>query len=90
MNLNGFTPDIFGHLETQFKTFLQENGESLKAEFYLPEVVNQLVKKKKAKVNVRISPEKWFGVTYPEDKQTVRDRLKALIQTGIYPEKLWA
>jgi hypothetical protein len=40
-------------------------------------------------VKVRISPEKWFGVTYPEDKQTVRNKLKKLIQAGIYPVKLW-
>jgi NDP-sugar pyrophosphorylase family protein len=89
MNLNGFTPDIFSHLETEFKSFLKKNGESLQAEFFLPEVINQLVKSHKVKVKVRISPEKWFGVTYPEDKQTVRNRLKALIQAGVYPEKLW-
>ncbi|QHT67426.1 nucleotidyltransferase [Rhodocytophaga rosea] len=89
MNLYGFTPDIFGHLETQLKDFLRKNANNLKAEFYLPEAVNFLVNTGTAKVKVCISPEKWFGVTYPEDKQTVRSRLRELIDTGVYPEKLW-
>lgn len=89
MNLTGFTPDIFHHLEQHFRAFLTENVNSLKAEFFLPELINRLIKSGQATVKVRISPEQWFGVTYPQDKQTVKEKLCELINAGVYPENLW-
>lgn len=90
MNLMGFTPSVFPHFETCFKEFLKTKGhESPKAEFYLPEVVNNLVKTGEARVKVLHTPEKWFGVTFPNDKPEAIDTLKSLITDGIYPENLW-
>lgn len=90
MNLMGFTPSVFPHFETSFKEFLNtKRHENPKAEFYLPEVVNNLVKTGEASVKVLLTPEKWFGVTYPNDKPIAIERLKDLIAEGIYPENLW-
>lgn len=89
MNLMGFTPSIFAYCEQSFKQFLQRQGHHLKAEFYLPEAVNQLVQAGQAQVKVLDTPEKWFGVTYPEDKPVVVEKLNALTQAGVYPENLW-
>lgn len=90
MNMWGFTPQIFKELETGFRIFLdgQKEGD-LKAEYLLPEMVGNLVKEGKAEVRVLETRDKWFGVTYKEDRQTVIDALRVLIDKGIYPEKLF-
>lgn len=90
MNLFGFTPDIFGYLDKYFREFIENKGDDLKSEFYLPFVINQLIKKGKVDVNVLKTPEQWFGVTYPEDKPVARDKIADLIRQGYYPEKLWS
>lgn len=90
MNLWGFTPTIFQHLELQFKEFLTTHGHDLKKEFFIPTVVDTLVQSGKASVNVLISSEQWFGVTYREDRPIVCEGVRALIKKGVYPEDLWA
>ncbi len=89
MNLFGFTPDYFRHSEEYFSTFLKENAENAKAEFYIPLMVNELIKTEKASMRVLSSDARWFGVTYKEDKPAVIERLNALIEAGKYPKNLW-
>ena len=89
MNLWGFGPDIFEHLQGQFKNFLDEHGNELKSEFYIPTVVDRLISSGEKKVSVLHSHEKWFGITYKEDKEFAKARIEELIAQGVYPQKLW-
>ncbi len=89
MNMWGFTPDYFEYSEEYFKEFLKVNEKSMKAEFYIPTMVDYLIKNNMAKVTVLDTPSKWFGVTYADDKSNVLLRLNQLIHKGIYPENLW-
>ena len=89
MNMWGLTPALFGHLKREFPEFLAKNGTNPKAEFFLPTVVDQLVNQGKASVKVLSTPEHWFGVTYPQDKAVVVAGVRALVDKGLYPEKLW-
>jgi NDP-sugar pyrophosphorylase family protein len=91
MNMFGFTPSFFDELQARFPRFLEKNAHNLlKAEFFLPDVVNQLLQEGKAQVKVLPTDEKWFGVTYPEDRPFVQAAIRELIQRGVYPENLWA
>ena len=91
MNMWGFTPSILAELKQRFAAFLSENLEKnpLKCEYFLPFVVDELLKEKKATVRVLKSLDKWYGVTYKEDKQVVVDAIARLKEEGVYPEKLW-
>jgi hypothetical protein len=89
MNMMGFTPALYSFCEKYLKEFLEQQGHNPKAEFYLPKLVNQLVKADQARVRVLDTPEEWFGVTYPEDKPLVVENLKALVAAGVYPADLW-
>lgn len=89
MNMWGFQPALFPHLEKMFKEFLQARGKELKSEFYIPFVVDTLIKEKKATVKVLETSASWFGVTYPEDKPATTAAIRELIAQGHYPEKLW-
>ena len=89
MNMWGFMPSIFDHLEKMFNEFLDENISDLKSEFLIPSVVNDIIEKNIEKVQVLKTKSTWFGVTYIEDKPFVKNQIKELIQTGIYPEKLF-
>lgn len=89
MNMWGFMPSVFDHLEKMFNEFLDENISDLKSEFLIPSVVNDLIEKNIEKVQVLKTKSTWFGVTYIEDKPFVKNQIKELIQTGIYPEKLF-
>ncbi len=89
MNMWGFTPGLLKELKTGFVTFLKEHGSELKSEYLLPEEVGRMVKEGKATVQVLKSKDKWFGVTYKEDKQMVVESFRALIEQGVYPEKLF-
>ena len=89
MNMWGFTPDYFNHSEDYFISFLRENSHNLKAEFFIPLAVNNLIVSNTAKVKVLDTPSKWFGVTYANDRQGVVDKIQALIDKGEYPSKLW-
>ncbi len=90
MNTWGFTPRIFDFLERDFKIFLNQNADNPKAEFYIPSVVNHLLETGEAHVNVLLSNDRWFGVTYHEDKAWVSAEIRKLVAKGIYPEKLFA
>ena len=90
MNMWGFTPNFLNELETGFKAFLEEipDGE-VKREYLLPTIVDQLIKADKASVKVLETRDKWFGVTYKEDKESVVASFKKLIADGVYPANLW-
>lgn len=91
MNFWGFTPDYFAHSEDFFRTFLSDakNIENLKSEFFIPLMVDKLISDGTATVEVLDTTSKWFGVTYPEDRQDVVDKIAALIQAGEYPQRLF-
>jgi dTDP-glucose pyrophosphorylase len=90
LNTWGFTLSLFAELETRFPQFLQASGDNIeKAEFFLPNVVGDLIQENKATVKVLPTDEKWFGVTYQQDKPKVKEAIKDLIQRHIYPENLW-
>jgi len=89
MNMWGFTPGLFSEIEARFTGFLQEKINIPKSEYLLPNVVGELIKENKADVKVLPTEEKWFGVTYKEDLGVVQDSIRALINKGLYPEKLW-
>lgn len=91
MNFWGFTPDILDELGTIFDKFLKEDvpGNPLKSECYIPISVDTLLKQGKATVEVLSSNDKWFGVTYKEDKPMVVESVRKLKEAGVYPEVLW-
>ena len=89
MNFWGFTPDFFEQAEKDFKIFIAENARQLKAEFYIPYVVNNLIQNNKATVEVLTSNARWFGITYQEDKPLTIKKVGELVQQGVYPGSLW-
>ncbi|MEI6454900.1 MAG: sugar phosphate nucleotidyltransferase [bacterium] len=89
MNFWGFTPSFFEYLRIGFEAFLKNNLENPKAEFYIPTVVNELIKSGKGNVKVIDCQERWFGMTYKEDREIVVKGIRKLIEKGVYPEKLW-
>jgi UTP-glucose-1-phosphate uridylyltransferase len=89
MNLMGFLPSMFDHLQQQFTAFLDLNSGNKDAEFFLPSAMNEVIKSGKARVKVLPTMEKWFGVTYREDRDMVMNSLKRLVEQGIYPKSLW-
>jgi NDP-sugar pyrophosphorylase family protein len=90
MNFWGFQPNIFEFSRMLFEDFLENNLTNLKAEFYIPIIVNELVKRKKGRVKIISGSDNWFGVTYKEDKDEVSRRIKELVVSGEYPENLWS
>ncbi len=91
MNLFGFTPDYFTYSEEAFKEFLsaETTKTNLKAEFFIPLMVNRLIGGGVAKMKVLSTSAKWFGVTYKEDKPQLMAKIEALIADGVYPRNLW-
>ena len=91
MNMWGFTPDYFQHSEAYFREFLSDpkNMENLKAEFFIPLMVNKLINERTATVKVLDTTSKWFGVTYAADRDDVVARIQRLIDEGVYPNKLF-
>lgn len=89
MNMWGFTPDLFQVLEKGFSDFLADFGKELKSEYLIPTVVDSLIKNGTAQVTMLETKDRWFGVTYKEDKENVVNSFKALIAAGVYPEKLF-
>lgn len=91
MNFWGFTQSFVREMEERFPAFLDKAlvENPMKGEYFLPGVVDQLIKEDKATVRVLTSADKWYGVTYKEDKQSVVDALQAMKDKGLYPEKLW-
>lgn len=91
MNMWGFSASILKELKDRFPKFLEENLEKnpLKCEYFLPFVVDELLGEGKAKVKVLKSMDKWYGVTYKEDKPFVMEAIQGLKDSGLYPQKLW-
>ena len=91
MNLFGFTPDYFTHSEEYFKGFLSspEVQTNLKAEFFIPLMVNKLVGEGTSKLKVLSTTANWFGVTYQADKPQLVAKIEELIEAGVYPRNLW-
>lgn len=91
MNLWGFTASIFKELENRFPGFLEKSlpDNPVKCEYFLPFVVDEILKEKKAEVTVLKSKDRWFGITYKEDKEMVIQAIRHLKDQGLYPEKLW-
>ena len=90
MNTWALTPEFMNVLEEQFTGFLNNLSNPLKDEYLLPTIIGNLLDEKKATVKVLETKDKWFGVTYKEDKQTVVDSFKHLIETGVYKEDLYS
>ena len=84
MNLWGFRPDVFKYIEDGFVSFLKEKLNVPKSEYYLPSVVSSLIESGTKKVNVLVAEDKWYGVTYKEDKPAVVASIGELIDKGYY------
>ena len=91
MNMWGFSESIMKELKARFPKFLEENLASnpLKCEYFLPTVVGELLSEDKATVEVLKSQDKWYGVTYKEDKASVVEAIRKMKEDGLYPTYLW-
>ena len=89
MNIWGFAPEIFNHLDKAFSEFIKVNATQLKSELYIPSVINDIVASGEAKVKILPAIDRWFGVTYREDKPLAIANINKLIEQGIYPDNLW-
>lgn len=89
MNLWGFHQSVFEHISAKFQIFLREHGNNLKAELFIPTVINDLIESGEVKVKVLPTHDTWFGVTYREDRELAERCIRKLIEDGLYPEKLW-
>lgn len=91
MNMWGFTDSFLDELQSRFSRFLDQDAaeDPKKAEYFLPTVVNELLEEKKADVRVLKSPDRWYGMTYKEDKPVVMEAIRKMKAEGIYPEYLW-
>ena len=91
MNMWGFTPDYFEHSEAYFKEFLSDskNMENLKAEFFIPLMVNKLINDGTTTCEVLDTTSKWFGVTYAADREDTMNRIMQLVKEGVYPDTLF-
>jgi UTP-glucose-1-phosphate uridylyltransferase len=89
MNFWGFNTSVFDYLNKHFIKFMTENSDNLKAEFFIPDMIADLIMKNTARVKVLNTDESWFGVTYREDKPVVIESIRELISKGVYPSRLW-
>jgi UTP-glucose-1-phosphate uridylyltransferase len=89
MNLWGFKQSCYRFLEEEFKSFLEKSGMDLKSELYIPTALDRFVKSKQITIKILMSNEKWFGVTYREDKPFVVENIKKMIRKGIYPARIY-
>jgi hypothetical protein len=89
MNFFGFTPAVFPQVERSWKLFIEKNLDSPKAEFFLPTVVDEILKTGDASVSVLGTTERWFGVTYRSDHPGVVAEIRKRVDEGLYPERLW-
>ena len=91
MNMWGFTNSMLPEIRDRFAAFLSENlsKNPLKCEYFLPFVVDELIRENKAEVTVLKSKDRWYGVTYREDKPVVVAAIQSLKDQGLYPQKLW-
>lgn len=89
MNFWGFYPNVFDYIQKLFIKFLRENANNLKAEFFIPTIVDAYITEGKGKVKVIPTSAQWFGVTYKEDAANVKESIQALIEAGVYPKHLF-
>lgn len=89
MNFWAFHPSVFDHLLSGFKLFAMQNTDNPKAEYFIPLVAEALTKSDIAKFEVVTCDDKWFGVTYKEDKPDVQEELSKMVDNGVYPNPLW-
>lgn len=89
MNFWGLLPDYFDYSEREFRRFLDKYIETPKSEFFIPSVIDKLIRNSEASVDVLDTDARWFGVTYPQDRQNVVDKLAQLHKDGVYPERLF-
>ena len=89
MNFFGFSPKAFEEFNLYWDNFVANNLNSEKAEALLPEAASNIVSHNQGRIKVYTSPESWFGMTYPEDRATVKVEIAKKIQEGYYPEILW-
>ncbi len=89
MNFFCYAPQFIDLCEEQFQKFLDENSDSLKAEFLIPTMTDYFIKSGKGKVQVIPTGAKWFGVTYKEDAPVVEEDINHLVKKGEYPQNLW-
>jgi hypothetical protein len=90
MNMWGFTPGIFHELREGFEEFLEFGRRNpVEVEYLLPEAVNRVLVRRRARVRVLSTPEIWHGLTYPADVARCRERVLALVDAGVYPRRLW-
>ncbi len=89
MNFWGFYPTVFPLASRLFMEFLQKSHNNPNAEFYIPIIVNEMIRRKEGKVKVLGGGTTWFGVTYQEDRPTVASRIRELVGAGEYPSRLW-
>jgi UTP-glucose-1-phosphate uridylyltransferase len=90
MNMMGFTSAALEAFDNDLNDFLKNRSLELKSEFYLPTVLNNLVRRGQSKVKVLKTDANWFGVTYKEDKPIVVKAINDLVEKGVYPKKLWS
>ncbi len=89
MNMFAFKPSILNYFKIYFEEFLDKNKNNLKAEFFLPTVVDNLINSNKAIVKILKTNASWFGLTYSEDKTIARNKIADLINNGVYKNNLW-
>lgn len=89
VNLFGFTTNFLRTIHPKFLEFLEENINNLDSEFLLPNIINEEIKNKEATVYIKESNETWYGMTYKEDKEIVKQAINAYILEGRYPKDLW-
>jgi NDP-sugar pyrophosphorylase family protein len=89
MNFWAFTPTFFDHARREFEVFLKTCPDPLRSEFFIPLVVNELIRLGRAEVRVLPCSSDWFGVTYREDKPRVTAAIRGLVEAGVYPSRLW-
>ena len=90
MNMWAAYPDFIDYLEQGFKEFLSNiDDDPMKKEYLLPIIVNGMLEEKSVQVKILETNDRWFGVTYKEDKEAVQNSFKELIEKGVYPENLW-
>ena len=89
MNLWGFKPSCYEFLGKEFRNFINKSGMDLKAELDIPTSVDKFVKNGEITIKILMSNERWFGVTYREDKPFVVESINKMISKGVYPAKLY-
>lgn len=89
MNMWGFTPELFAALEKAFIRFLTLHGHEPTSEFYIPSVIDAMLKERQAEVKVAQTAARWMGMTYPDDREAVRSGVEMLVKAGEYSSPLW-